>query len=120
MLVDTYINLNKGCVSVRSRESEDYGRVVAHRPKIHVSDVEFVVQPSGRQRARESGVRNVHAFVRGNWDESQKIVSGQSVTYNPFEYDQFVHAETERPVESAEHAAVTSEGVWAVGVSYIE
>lgn len=35
--------------------------------KLHVvlADCTFVVHPSGNKRAMETGVRNVHAFVRG-------------------------------------------------------
>jgi hypothetical protein len=110
MKVDVYLNLNEECVSVRSRESEDYGRVVAHKQKVHVSDAEFVVQPSGREKCRESGVKNVHAFVRGEWTESEKVVYGERVTYNPFEYDTFVHKESEEPVESADLVMVTAAG----------
>jgi hypothetical protein len=119
MKIDAYANLNDRCVSVKSREPDNYGRVVAHRPKIHIADAEFVVWPSGRQRARERGVKNVHAFVRGKWDESEKVVCGDPVAYDPFEYDHFVHAESERPVESAERCAVTMNKVYANGLSYL-
>jgi hypothetical protein len=97
-----------------------YGLVVAHESKVHISDAEFVVNANGRERARETGVRNVHAFVRGEWDESEKLLYGESVAYNPFEYDHFVHAESERPVESAGLCAVTTNGVFAKGLSYAD
>lgn len=118
MKVDVYLNLHRDCVSVRSRESEDYGTVVAHRPKVTVEDVSFVVQPSGRQKCIEEGVKNVHAFVRGKWNDNRRVLMGERVTYNPFEYQQFVHAEDERPVASAEVAMITRKGVFAEGLEY--
>lgn len=118
MKVDVYRNLNDDCISVRSRESEDYGAVVSHEQKVHISDAVFVVQQSGRQRVIESGQKNVHAFVRGKWDESEKVICGEPVTYNPYEYGHFVHEETEQPVASAELVAVTTGGVSANGLTY--
>lgn len=119
MRVDIYRNLNKDCLSVKSLESGlRYGTVISHEQKVHIQSPKFVVQDSGRQRARESGVRNVHAFVRGEWDESEKIVCGEPVTYNPFEYEHFVHAELKEPVKSAERCAVTVNGVFAKDLSY--
>lgn len=70
MKVDVYYNLNKGsknkpCYSVKSREKDDYGKVVLHACELLVKDCKFVVRPSGHQRALEQEQRNVHAFVRG-------------------------------------------------------
>lgn len=121
MKVDAYINLNKDCVSLRSRETEDYGKVVAHRPKAHVHNAEFVVQPSGQKRCRDEGRKNVHAFVRGEWNDGEKIHTGDIVVYNPYEYDNFVEQETERPVESADHTIVSAKGhVIAKGLRYLD
>lgn len=120
MRVDVYRNLNKDCLSVKCLipGSDRYGIVVSHEQKVHIQEPEFVVQDAGRQRARETGVKNVHAFVRGEWDDSQKVVCGEPVTYNPFEYDHFVHAETEEAVTSAETVAVTTNGIRAKDLSY--
>ena len=41
------------------------GRVVAHARACCLTDCEFRVRPSGRQRARRTGRRNVHAFCVG-------------------------------------------------------
>lgn len=122
MRVDVYKNLNKDCLSVKCLipGSDRYGIVVSHEQKVNIQEPEFVVQDAGRQRARERGVRNVHAFVRGQWDESEKVVCGEPVAYNPFKYNHFVHAESKEPVESAELAAVTTSGVSAKGLSYYQ
>lgn len=120
MKVDCYLNLNRDCVSVRSRESDDYGTVVSHQPKVHINSPEFVVQSAGREQVRDTGVRNVHAFVRGEWNEREKVLYGEPVTYNPYEYDQFVHPDTEKPVESAELCMVSTSGVLAKGLSFLD
>jgi len=121
MRVDVYRNLNDDCLSIKSRESGiRYGQVVSHEQKVHIQEPEFVVQPAGRQRARETRVRNVHAFVRGEWDEREKVLCGEPVTYNPFKYDYFVHAETKEPVASAELCMVSTSGVSAKGLSYLD
>lgn len=117
--VDAYLNLHKDCVSIRSRETEDYGKVVAHRQKVHVADAEFVVQPSGRERAREQGVKNVHAFVRGEWDDSGKVtVADAKVDYDPFGVGEFYEKESGRVVEACDKCAVTRSGVLAKGLTY--
>lgn len=118
MKVDTYHNFHKSCISVRSRETEDYGRVVAHRPRVTVVGAEFVVQEGGRKRCLESGTKNVHAVVRGEWNENETVLDGEPITYNPFKYAHFVHRETKEPVVEADVALVTSSGVFAEGVSY--
>jgi len=120
MKVDVYVNLNRDCVSVRSRESEDYGTVVAHEPKVHLRDVEFVVQEAGRQKVVEQGVKNVHAFVRGEWDEKRNVVDGIYVTYDPFEYEQFYSPDVQSYVVSADRCAVSTAGVFATGVETVK
>lgn len=70
MKVDVYYNLNKGskdkpCYSIKSREKENYGKVVAHACELIVNGCQFVIRPSGHERAVENQRRNVHAFVRG-------------------------------------------------------
>jgi len=110
MLVDTYLNLHKDAVSVKSRETENYGTVVSHEQRVCVSDVEFVVQPAGRKKCIESGTKNVHAFVRGEWEKNKTIGSGTKITYNPFKYDSFVVEETEEPVKTATDVLVSDDG----------
>ncbi len=70
MKVDVYYNLNKGsktkpCYSIKSRETESYGKVIAHACELIVDGCQFVIRPSGHERAIENQKRNVHAFVRG-------------------------------------------------------
>lgn len=119
--VDVYRNLKNGCLSVRSRESETYGKVLSHVDSLGVVNVEFVIQDGGQERAKQTQRRNVHALVRGERDDSVEIESPVHITYNPFEYEQFVTVDFERQVESAEKVLVDDAGVWAEsdGLEYV-
>lgn len=72
--VDVYRNLHADddteSVSIVSRDpkSPDYGNVVGHCQTIIIENPEFVVQESGQEKVRETGVKNPHAFVRGRVD----------------------------------------------------
>lgn len=115
MKVDAYRNLNEECISVKSREQEDYGIVVDHADCVLLRDVEFVVREKGRQKVIEEERKNVHAFARGKRIPSEMETRDESwtrVTYNPYEYDSFVVAETEEPIEKADLAFITTEGVF--------
>lgn len=106
MKVDVYKNLTAGNLSVRSRETENYGIVTDHVQEAMVKDAEFVVQPSGLKRFKETGIKNVHAFVRGKMvDEYSMMPSlddAERVRYNPKVQDHFFLADTGEHVESAQ------------------
>lgn len=115
MRVDVYQNLNQNCLSIMSREpgAENYGRVIKHVDEIVLEDVEFVVQNSGRERARDSGQKNVHAFARGHWygenERKHAFVGGEPtrfVVYNPFVNNHFVFSGTKRPIEESSVAYI--------------
>lgn len=119
--VDVYRNLQKGGLSIRSRETESYGLVIDHREGVVLENVNFVVNESGRQKVLEENVKNVHAFARGIIAETMEINSeGVEVTYNPYEYDSFVSKETERRIDTADVVVLCSEGVFAHGIEYKE
>jgi hypothetical protein len=65
MRVECYFNLRTHLWSVRALEGPDAGRVIGHAEKVLIRYARFVVQPAGRERVRREGVKNVHAFVRG-------------------------------------------------------
>ena len=118
--VQVYYNIRRGDYSVRQS-----GRVIDHVDSIVLRDVRFNVAPAGRDKVRATGVKNVHATVTGyhtaqggfqmqyvrdmdwitaNWD---------SVSYNPFKYDQFVKITARAydgfdatPVHSADYVAL--------------
>jgi hypothetical protein len=58
--VEVYRNLLRDSYSVRQG-----GLVVGHTKAIMICDATFVVNAAGHKRYKDSGVRNVHAWVRG-------------------------------------------------------
>ena len=123
MRVEVYRNLHTGLMSVR----ECGGRVLTHAEAVFLNDPTFVVQPAGRAKVLREQRKNVHAFVRGelrgfsvgqnlgfdNYDEWRQA------TYNPYRYDSFVDKATEQPLHSADHAVVTTRGVYFDGTTPI-
>tara|TARA_Y100000310_G_C20439322_1_gene695287 strand:+ start:367 stop:774 length:408 start_codon:yes stop_codon:yes gene_type:complete len=118
MKVDIYRNLHKNCWSVRSRESHNYGRVVAHASSLILDDAKFVVSQAGRNRVLKEKKKNVHAVVRGNllytnyksFDNSKQDVwfkyrtpiknnyMMRCVTYHPYKKSTFFWVDTKEPV----------------------
>lgn len=121
-------------MSVRSRERQDYGKVVAHATFIKMVDCKFIVNPGGRAKVLKSKKKNVHAFVRGVLIRSlgqsfcgmePKIPDVQvdnwtEVTYNPYHYDKFVikdwNEDYSTPVFGAEEVLITNNKVYAKGL----
>jgi hypothetical protein len=70
-----------------------YGKVVLHTTQIEVLDAKAVVQPAGRDKVRATGVKNVHAFIRGTMVNLPRCFVGNwaDVTYNPKVNDTFVY-----------------------------
>jgi len=84
--VRVYFNLHRRRWSVWQR-----GRVVAHTHHLVLRRVTWRVQPSGRERVRREGKKNVHAYASG-WVTSVAPCPGseQVVRYNPYELETFV------------------------------
>lgn len=89
MKVDVYRNLHTKTWSVRAN-----GRVCAHPDLVVINNAKFVVQPAGWLRVWKTGRKNVHAFVRGEWDSqlSLPLITDQfiEVTYNPWNGSSFM------------------------------
>lgn len=118
-VVDTYCDLHRHCTSLRAITGPDTGRVVGKADAVVMTDVTFRVQPGGLRRARESGVRNVHAYARGQvagddiaWvrDHPRAI----RVRYNPHRWESFVRADTEEAVWSAAALAIDGKTAYAI------
>ena len=106
MRVEIYWNLHKKMFSVRDTKT---GRVIAHTYTAMVKDPQFIVRQSGNRKVRETGVKNVHAFVRGELqglDIEKDFWIFDRITYNPYKYTSFVNAETEMPIRKAQMAAL--------------
>ena len=112
--VQVYYNIRRGDYSVCQS-----GRVIDHVDSIILRDVRFNVAPAGRDKARATGVKNVHATVTGFIDadlHDYMLIDCHDhdyVAYNPFKYDQFVKITARAyegfdatPVHSASYVAL--------------
>lgn len=138
---DVYWNLHQKCYSVKVA-----GRVVCHAAAVLLSDVEFVVQPAGREKVLREKRKNVHGFLRGTvmalegLDGSPAIdgIDGMPegnpfesepvpITYNPYKDSTFVEINegSRVPVLGAERVAglifteddEPTPSVWALNVA---
>jgi hypothetical protein len=94
-------------------------RVIAHCEGITLTDVQFQVSQSGREKVLREKKKNVHAFIIGtvaNQDAHRLIndsLKGKrhnivSVTYNPYLYSSFVVRDLERPIYTALFAVLNN------------
>ena len=100
--VRIYYNRHLKCLSIQDANNT----VIAYVDEIRLRNVRFNVRSGGLQRARESGVRNVHAYAEGVvvpwcWRKPRT-----NCRYNPFEFDSFVVRSTERPVDKAAYVHI--------------
>ena len=124
--VETYYNLHKHVLSVRRG-----GRVQLHTDALMLEDVKFAVQPAGREKVLKQKRKNVHAFVRGNYepiksgvvidfDSSMRfILSGfgynwERVYYNPYKTKTFVVTKTGKPIHEAIRVIIKNKEIWAL------
>ena len=112
MRVEVYYNLHKNVFSVRHK-----GKVIAHRRGVVIENPEFVVRKKGRERVLQEGRKNVHAFVRGDYEcvqnmleELGKDYNKKELTYNPYKYDSFVDGSTYQPVKKSKWARLIKKG----------
>lgn len=98
MKVKVYFNLRKKLFSIQHK-----GLVVAHRDKVMLTNAQFKVNESGRQRVLKEKRKNVHAFVVGEWsDYVEEAIDIQEVTYNPYKYSSFVFKNELTPIHNAD------------------
>jgi len=112
--VDVYFNLHRRLFSVRALEGENKGRVIDHVAKCAIRDARFVVSEAGRQRVIHEGVKNVHAYIRGERIEDagefiKTVVplSGdggalRKVSYDPHLDRTFIDRTTLEPMQSVD------------------
>lgn len=114
MKVFVYFNLHKKVWSVKALEGPNKGRVIHHSTMVVLRDCQYKVSEAGRQRVLRERRKNVHAGVVG----TLIAVSGERayfpytrsvpVTYNPYKYETFVHASTEKPILKSEHCLMSA------------
>lgn len=111
--VRIYKNLHNGLFSIKQKEL-----VVAHVRTFEITDVDFKVNESGRQRVVLEKKKNVHAFVCGRLlkvNVEYKI--GRfwvKTTYNPYKLPYFYHPEDmeEADMSSDEVLIGTEQGLF--------
>lgn len=115
MRVFVYFNLHRKLWSVRALEGSDKGRVIARSPHVLLLDATGKVSEAGRQRVLRERKKNLHAGIVGQLVslEPQAFVegSGSQITYNPYKYTSFVHANTGTRFEGAGQAYFSPRGV---------
>ena len=111
--VRVFKNLTHGCYSILQN-----GKLKASARQVLLSDVEFKVRESGRQRQLKEQHRNVHAFAVG-WlidyvhptdDRNLANIEGRAVAYNPNEFALFYDQLTRDPVTNAEIVQLDEDG----------
>ena len=121
MKVEVYRNLHKNCWSVRDTKT---GRVIQHRPSIAIRDAKLVVRPAGRAKVLREQRKNVHAFVRGEIAEPQRMVQEllqaidreqplrptEQISYNPYKHDSFVYTDSGDPVYDIDYIYLADDG----------
>lgn len=66
------------------------GKVVGHTSNLILDDVQFKIVKSGKLKAIQTGVRNVHALINGyiKDNKSDKVIG--ELKYYPFSEDNFM------------------------------
>jgi hypothetical protein len=94
--IEVYRNLHKKCFSVRHK-----GKVIYHlkdNEQLSLTNVKFVVQPAGRAKVLREKRKNVHAFVRGEFN-AHSMFSTTELYFAPFDSLDFLIA-TYNPYKS--------------------
>ena len=82
------------------------GKVIDHAHSVNAFGAEFIVQPAGQRRVRETGHKTIHAFVRCREVETLEpgapplIFRKNKVRYDPKVNDTFVCAD--EPIYAAD------------------
>jgi hypothetical protein len=96
------------------------GLVTAHVTERYIKNPTFVVRPAGQRKVRETGRKNVHAFVKGEGLQPGSVRNSLwsagwvEVSYNPYreteeETAPFYVKATGEPVFQASEALLTAD-----------
>ena len=108
MQVEVYKNLRKKTWSVRKK-----GLVQKHPRRLTLRSCTFKVLPGGHARFKRTGVRNVHAFVKGTparkyWDCKFWVVA-----HYDLKKGQFIEKWSERPLKGARYVVFDYPDIYA-------
>lgn len=116
---DVHVNLNIGGLSTKYISGKKYGRLYKHAQTAIIKDAVMRIQSGGHSRCISQGVRNVHAFVRGETMLDTNVLPilcsrhFEIVLYNPFEADHFFLAETNIKVTGAKIVVLKDKEMFA-------
>lgn len=101
--VKVYFNLHTHLFSVKDLET---GLVVAHGDNILLENVEYKVSQAGRERVLREGVKNVHAYVIGDFAgvAEEVAVPMKPAYYNPKTVKSFIDLESGKELTKAQIA----------------
>lgn len=110
MIVQVYRNLHKNKFSIRHK-----GKVIGHADYLMLKDAVFRVQPAGNQKVRDTGRKNVHAYIQGELCEKHghPNLDLEAVTYNPYKHRSFVRKSTQMPIYQAPYVWLRTDEVFA-------
>ena len=102
MKVRVYWNLHR-----RKWSIQQDGLVIDHRDSLFLTKAHFTVREGGQKRVRESGQKNVHAFVCGEWNQKEyrsfkDMMLWRKVSYNPKRDDFFMVQKFSDPTQYKE------------------
>lgn len=104
---EVYRNLQTGSISVRAKEGQHYGRVIDHCDQVYLTNCQFTVNESGRQKVISNNRKNVHATVVGTLQsEAESIKNPIPLTYNPYKFSSFVTKDGHIPVDKAQSVLI--------------
>lgn len=104
-------HLYKKCFSIRCFHTR---KVIGYADRIVVSNARFLVSQSGRARVLREKMKNIHAFVQGEYqaDLQHAYLAYEYIMeayYNPYKVSTFVDKRTMTPIHDAQ-IAIFDEG----------
>ena len=114
MNVRVYYNLNRKCYSVQRYVQGKGWRLDHHTDELILKNVTTKVYKSGRDRCIREQVRNVHAYLLGEYfpfDDTQ-VCDGDTLHYNPYKREYFYWRSDEcTEVREVSGLVLTKDGV---------
>lgn len=96
-------HFHKKCFSIRSRSSR---KVIGYTDRIVLSNARFLVSQSGRARVLRERMKNIHAYVQGEFMHELQhaefpIAYVKEAYYNPYRVSTFVDKGRTEPIHFA-------------------
>lgn len=107
------------CFPVRAKPTSS-SKVLGYADELWLEDVSFFVSPSGLRRVKDTGTRDVIAFVVGTGMKPKRPATLKKrgwfdVRFNPFEQGCFYDARSDACLRTAKYAVLRNRGIRAFG-----